>query len=527
MRAAVRAGDVRDWALFETDTYRFLVGLFALLAEGRRVYVPGENHAAIVAALERAKVRFMGQFAADGVLPVKTEARAEDPGESSDFRLGGEVVVFTSGSTGEPVAIEKSLRQLQEEVAAQEALWGSRLQDALVLGTVSHQHLYGLLFMALWPICAGRAIWRRPFVDPVLLARAAAGFSRSAWVMGPAHLHRLGSDMPWQEVRGSLAAVFSSGGPLRTSSANEVYAKCGQYPVEVLGSSETGGIAWREQRNAASPWTVIPGVSVRQGNGEALEVRSPFLPANEWYRTHDAVRVVRGGQFLLLGRLDRIAKIEGKRVSLEEVEAALRQHPWVAEAVTVPLHRQRQSLGAVLVLGEAGARAYSEEGHRPFTQALRAHLSGHVPSAAIPRAWRVVAALPRNPMGKLRHGTLGLLFEESRYPQVLQHQDTESGCRLRLLVGPECPYLEGHFPNQPVLPGVVQVHWADHYARELLGVNAPLRGLQALKFKNLVLPGTELELALEYSCRSGRLAFHFESAAGPHSQGRLEYGVQC
>ena len=525
MRGVIRGGTQRNWALFESDTYRFLVGLVALLAEGRRVYVPGENHAAIVAALVGANVRLVGQFAAPGVTPIEAAWTADRSGARMGFRLSGEIVVFTSGSTGEPTAIDKNLGQLDEELSAQEGLWGNRLQDALVLGTVSHQHLYGLLFTALWPLCAGRPVWRRPFVDPVLLARTASAYSRSVWIMGPAHLHRLGSDMPWQDVRGSLAAIFSSGGPLQAAAANEIYAKSGHYPVEILGSSETGGMAWREQRRPREPWTPLPRVDARQGSGAALEVRSPFLPTGEWYRTSDAVRLLDDGRFELLGRLDRIAKIEGKRVSLEAVEAALRRHPWILDAATVVLHRHRQFLGAVLVLAEPGARAYEEGGHHRLAQALRAHLSEDVASAAIPRLWRFVDELPRNPMGKVQHGKLRLLFVAERYPQVLEQRDAESGCRLRLRVSPDCPYLEGHFPNQPVLPGVVQVFWADHFARELLGVSAAFRGMQALKFKNLVLPGMEVALTLGYSSMSGRLEFHFESTAGQHSQGRLEYGT--
>ena len=67
----------------------------------------------------------------------------------------------TSGSSGEPKRIDKALRQLANEVAALEALWGADLKDACIIGSVATQHIYGLLFRVLWPLCAGRTFVRK------------------------------------------------------------------------------------------------------------------------------------------------------------------------------------------------------------------------------------------------------------------------------------------------------------------------------------------------------------------------------
>ena len=66
------------------------------------------------------------------------------------------LVIHTSGSNGEPVAIPRRLAQLDAEVRALQQAFGAGLDEALVLGTVSHQHIYGLLFRVLWPLAAGR-----------------------------------------------------------------------------------------------------------------------------------------------------------------------------------------------------------------------------------------------------------------------------------------------------------------------------------------------------------------------------------
>jgi acyl-coenzyme A synthetase/AMP-(fatty) acid ligase len=299
--------------LFEEDSYRFAVGLLALLAEGKRVYIPGENHVGIVEELSVQGVRFLGMFP---TAEKSLEIGCGDVAPASPIALCGEIVVFTSGSTGNAKSIPKSLAQVDSELLAQEDLWGERLGAAGIMGTVSHQHFYGLLFCVLWPLCAGRCFWRRPFVDPVAMARQAASLERSAWVMSPAHLHRLGIDMPWESLDNSLAVIFSSGGPLAGESARKIFGASGHLPVEIFGSSETGGIAWRQHKTEKASWTPLPGVEITFSEMGALRVRSPFLPTEDWYTTDDAAVPAPEGGFTLGDRLDRIVKIEGKRVSL-------------------------------------------------------------------------------------------------------------------------------------------------------------------------------------------------------------------
>src|SRR5690606_27597865 len=134
-------------------------------------------------------------------------------------------------------SIHKSLAQLEAELQVLESLWGGQICDAVIAATVSHQHLYGLLFTILWPLLAGRPYCRRAFVDPLSLAAHTARIPRSAWIMSPAHLHRLGDAMPWPQLRGRVAAVFCSGGPLQQAAAGQLHDGLGLWPLEVLGSS--------------------------------------------------------------------------------------------------------------------------------------------------------------------------------------------------------------------------------------------------------------------------------------------------
>ena len=230
----------------------------------------------------------------------------------------------TSGSSGEPKRIDKSLRQMANEVEALEQLWGSGLGDACLIASVAAQHIYGLLFRVLWPLCAGRCFIRQQLAFPEDMQRASRQHASFAWVASPALLKRMTDNLDWPALS-QVRRVFSSGGALPADAAQALHQRLGQWPTEILGSSETGGIAWRQGPNL---WQPFSDVQLSQSEDGALRIASAYLPAGHVEQTADAARIEADGRFELLGRLDRIVKLEEKRISLPMLELALVKHDW-------------------------------------------------------------------------------------------------------------------------------------------------------------------------------------------------------
>ena len=134
-----------------------------------------------------------------------------------------------------------------------------------------------------------------------------------------------------------------------------------QWPTEIFGSSETGGIAWRQGADTVAALCRRP---AEPGQRRRLLIASPYLPAGHVEHTADAARIAADGRFELLGRLDRIVKLEEKRISLPMLEQALMTHDWVAEARLGVVQENRASLGALLVLSDAGLHALRNQGRR-------------------------------------------------------------------------------------------------------------------------------------------------------------------
>jgi len=528
--------------VFTEDSYAFAVALFALAHSGATALLAPNRQPGTIAALA-AQV--------DGALVDASVAASElarlprvDPlGVAA--QAGGRFAALdpehpiaelsTSGSTGPGKAVPKALRHLDREVGALESLFGERLgPDARVFATVSHQHLYGLLIRVLWPLAAGRAFCADTYLHTEELfprMRESGGF---ALATTPVHLRRMRAEAQLSSLRAASRAIFSSGGPLDEAVARGIADLLGHAPIEIFGSTETGGVAWREQSHSgeSAAFRAFPEVEVELSSAPGLEgqlvVRSPYASLGLASAERDDVlqslmgdraELLGVGLFRPLGRADRIVKIGEKRLALPEMESALREHPFVADAALVPFELVGDArVGAVVALSESGQIALDIQGRRALGTALAEHLAAFWDRVLLPRAWRYVAELPRDAQGKTSHAALVELLEQSSerapvlVPSVLAERRDARSLERELRVPAELAFLDGHFPGQPVVAGVVQLHWVMLAAADLLGATPRVRALEGLRFRDVLLPEQVFRLSLELS--EARNLLRFELRAG-------------
>ncbi|MGE5467980.1 MAG: AMP-binding protein [Ignavibacteria bacterium] len=401
-RDVFAAREETRWLLVSDDALDFAVRLLALLHAGKQPVIPPNSRPGTLNELA-------GAF--DAVADMEMPAMAARSSLAPLDPRSATIDIFTSGSAGQPKQVRKTLNQLEAEIGTLESLWGDRVGDAAVVSTAPCQHFYGMLFRLLWPLSAGRPFDRVTCAHPDSLAERLALLGNTVLVSNPAHLARLPELVALATLQPPPRLVFSSGGPLPAAAAAIFHRDMGAAPTEVFGSTETGGIAWRRQE-PDDAWTRMPGMLVAAAEDGALLLCSPFLEtgaATPW-RADDAVEILPDGRFRLRGRLDRVVKIEEKRVSLPSLEARLAEHPWVRASAAVPLAGRRQQLGAALVLNGEGRAHIDRHGRRATAQALRRHLAAHFDAVLIPRRWRFVEQLPMNERGKLTHAAVAALF---------------------------------------------------------------------------------------------------------------------
>ena len=509
------------FGLFFLDGYRFATALFGAWQAQKTVYLLADVAAANVASLGAMVDGFAGDIpGVECITPVAVgdlpQWRALDP-------QARHLVVYTSGSSGAPMAIVKRLSQLFDEVAALAQCFDVRLGEAQICTTVSHQHIYGLLFAILLPLASGRAFAapRLAFAEDIAAELAEEG--AYALIASPAHLKRLPQELEWSVARAHLRAVFSSGGPLPDEALPLCLELLGQTPIEVYGSSETGGVAWRQRQPAgALTWQPLPGVSIRVED-EALQVQSRHTDSEGWQAMSDRVRST-GSGFELLGRSDRIVKIEEKRVSLQAVEQALVATGLLVDVRVLVQVTRRAQLIVVGVPSDEGWRLLESEGKPSFNARLRAALVAVVEPTALPRRWRYVSFLPMNAQGKTTEAALLALFDPRR-PAMRVLTRSANAVSLQIQVAADSPYFDGHFPGEPILPGVAQLDWVALFARDFFVLPGAFQRLEVVKFQQIIKPGMVIDMALAVDSERGRLSFALTSVTGSHASGRFIFGV--
>jgi 3-hydroxymyristoyl/3-hydroxydecanoyl-(acyl carrier protein) dehydratase len=519
------------YALFTGDAYPFAVLLFALFHAGKQVWIAGNNRPGSAQQLEQHDCRLLGDWDAGNPLDYQLTSTDTSALPLSPLNLEeAQLVIFTSGSTGQPKPVAKRLIQLQLEVTALEKQWGQLLAHAEVLATVSHQHIYGLLFRVLWPLSAGRCFHSPIYINPETLVNAIQATS-AYWVASPAHLKRLDQNSPWDGIAG-LTAIFSSGGALHEAARQQIKANTGQQVIEVYGSSETGGIGWR-QHDAA--WQLFEGLSLGNENGR-WQLSSPYIhlspcakgEKNTPLPLDDQISLQDDGRFILHGRLDRIVKIEEKRLSLAELERRLTETPWVADAFTLTLVKSREVVGAVVVLTEAGFECLKKEGRNALIRQLRTLLYQWFDAVVLPRKWLLVDSMPLTAQGKVDRPLLYALLDtdNQKLPQVQGVCSAPNTVELALRVPDDLIYFPDHFATYPILPGVVQIAWAEYFGKLFFVIDRPFLALEVVKFVKVIQPGDELKLVLNWNISPGKLHFQFRSEQGISSSGRLVYAAK-
>lgn len=519
-------------ALYFTDLFDSAASLFGAWAAGIVAILPADTTYSTCKRLAGGIADFCAGEFPDGIGIPKIEITTCNTPCTSVIDDKAELLeLFTSGSTGTPKCISKRLEQLFSEVDSiciRPEAGGRATQDTLVLSTVSQQHIYGLLYYLLWPIAAGLSVWPRRIAEPAKLFAIAKEQPHCALVSSPAMLAHLPDDASQQlKTLNHWKVIFTSGGPLSDEHLKRTLSLTGISPTEILGSSESGGIATRLRQlspdgNVVSQdWHALPPVLWRSQDG-LLSVKSPWLHSNGWELLNDRIEVVSGHKtFLLLGRADRIVKINEKRISLDAVENALTNTVLVLEAKALQLEDARRSLAVVATLTAAGINLLRSNGKFTLIQTLKNELDKSFERICLPRRWRFVTMLPENSMGKTTTSALSALFSPDSLQAVLIER-TDQRVTYAISAPADLPYFEGHFPDFAILPGLTQIQWAVELARKSFSLPAHFSGLVNIKFMKPIRPGHTIEMALALMNDNSSVAFTISTNnAVIHAKGKL------
>ncbi len=514
-----------QFALYYEQAYPFCVGLFALLHSKKKVWIAGNNKQIIADQLIKKGCELLGDWQGKEISIISGLSDLNSSVELKPLdNINAQITIFTSGSSGQAKAIHKSLQQFQLEIEVLEQYWGQKLDDSQVLGTVSHQHIYGLLFRVLWPLSAGRCFHSEIYLSPEPLLKKAKNLS-AYWVSSPAQLKRLDELTPWKELA-KLTTIFSSGGALSIETAKQIDLNCGHKVIEIYGSSETGGIAWRQSIDATL-WQLFKGVSLTVDEKGFYLLSSPFINQSTII-LDDKIKIIEDGRFELLGRIDRIVKIEEKRLSLDSLENRLNCSIYVRESYALLLNGKREKIAVTVVLTDLGKELLDQHSRSSLVHLLRKELMCEFETVVLPRKWLFFSSLPLTVQGKIDKDCLIQLFllKNTHSPQIISCDYQEGSVELQLQILPDLVYFNGHFPDQPILPGVTQLAWVEQFGKIFFNISLPFLRMEVIKFKKVIRPDELIRMELNWKAGTGKLYFELTSTNNDHSSGRIVYGEQ-
>ena len=417
VRKVVNASGADEWILHCEDYWYFLVTFVALLQCKKSVSLTQNISESFIKEMKTPGVQlwtdvkindsdftFIPDVIEKAELPLEEEIRTTPEINGEETRI----FLFTSGSTGKPKAVPQRMKEFEEDNAFIISKWGKEVCARKLVTTVSQHHIYGFLFGISLPFTLGVPFRRHRIEFPEEFEKLTD--EKYVIIATPAFLKRT------VEVEENLNMkdvwIFSSGGAVSPELAVQTGKLFKFYPLEVYGSTETSGIAYRQQDKDGLVWTPFDNAKIWLGDDGCLRIISPYIKNPEGFATADLAEMLEDGKFLLKGRSDSIVKIEEKRISVTEVENRLLETKLVRDVKVIALSNEvRQYLACAMVLNDEGKKKFENTEKFLINRYFHDFLMQYFENVVLPKKWRYLDKLPTDVQGKVHKQEVIALFE--------------------------------------------------------------------------------------------------------------------
>lgn len=324
------------------------------------------------------------------------------------------LIVFTSGTTGEPRAAVHAQSYLAGQRTQAEHWFGARSGElAWCTADPGWSKSARNAFIAPW-LCGATAFLHEARFDPAERLEVCAGEGINVLCQSPTEFRMIAKRV---ELRGlpAMRRMVSAGEALNPEVIEAFESATGLQIHDGYGQTETGALSGSlagEEVRPGSMGKPLPGMDLEIADGELL-LRAASCPSffshyigsdpftGEWWHTGDLVRSDDEGYLWFEGRGDDVIVSAGYRIGPFEVESALISHPAVAEAAVVaaPDEERGSVVRAVVVPRDAEP---SEE----LARELQEHVKTVTAPYKYPRIVDFATELPKTASGKIKRAEL-------------------------------------------------------------------------------------------------------------------------
>ncbi len=442
--------------LFGDNSFEFVVNFFAALFSNKEIYLLTD------------KTRLSG-LNFDYIIPEKSERKEDFCFEKIDVKKT-KITFFTSGSTAIPKKITKSLENLEAEAYSSIKQFNIET-NVSVYSTTIMPHMFGLTFFFMVPLCAGLRINTLKIEFPEQIVKD----EEYILVSSPSFLEKMAK----YDINFSFAPkkIFTAGDKLKDNVRDFFSIKSDV--IEIYGSTEAGTIAYK---NTSNNFKAFDSVSISTDENSCIIVKSDFFMEDK-IKMEDVIEKISDKEFVLKGRCDRIVKVKEKRISLEELETIVKKHPDVLDCYCFKY-------------GDILACAVATNNVELTDKELKKYLAEHC--EVVPKKWRFLDEIPKTITGKIDKSFIEHIFNLNlSYPFVVSRKVQENEAELELIFKKKSNFFKGHFAVMPILPGVVQLFYANWFAKHVLNVDISKQEAKKVKFTNIIHADTKVVLKLK------------------------------
>ena len=513
--------------IFSENIYAFMVVFFTALLAKKKVCLLNTGKYAYLKDLFTDDTVFVSDTAESqlNIVQLLDDATHQDSTDCTILQgltisASADIHFYTSGSTGKPKIIEKRFSHLEREVQELFSCFGEDISDSLFLTSVLHYHVYGFLFYVLLPLAIRCPI----FANRINYLETCAAFSaqhKITFISSPAFLKRmlkipLGYSTRW--------TVFSSAGALDAAGSANCADVFGSEAIEIYGSTETGGIAWRKQKTNPL-WRPFPCVSLSAAPDNTFTAQSPYFDGT--VTGGDFIACTDEGLFTLLGRVDSTVKIEGRRIDLKDIDAKLLALPACADCHTIyhKTNHREQTVSFIVLKKDTPLYALSLRDEQAAQKEIQQYLSAYFDKTLAPKKISILEAIPKNAMGKIDHAQLeSILNRAAPYHYTARPVSFGNGrysVKMDICFPKDSRFFRGHFDGFHIVPAVAQVKTAFDISKKLFSHALYIKSAKKLKYITMIRPDVPLLLSLDFFPNERKLSFSFSDADKAYSSGVL------